>query len=84
MESARALASSAVATAPSEPGTTGTPADCISLRAAALLLEGRLTVTEIAEQVGFSSASYMGKCFYEEYGCKPSEYQRRQSSVEQD
>lgn len=53
-------------------------------RAAALLLEGRLTVTEIAEQVGFSSASYMGKCFYEEYGCKPSEYQRRQSSVEQD
>ena len=46
MESARALASSAVATAPSEPGTTGTPACCISRRAAALLPMARMTSPE--------------------------------------
>ncbi len=43
-------------------------------KAAALLREGRLNVSEIAEEVGFSSASYMSKCFQEEFGCKPSEY----------
>ena len=43
-------------------------------RAADLILEGRMSMAEIAEQVGFSSASYMGKCFQEEFGCKPSEY----------
>lgn len=43
-------------------------------RAANLILEGEMSISEIAEQVGFSSASYMGKCFIEEYHCKPSEY----------
>ncbi len=43
-------------------------------RAANLILEGKMSISEIAEQVGFSSASYMGKCFIEEYHCKPSEY----------
>ena len=46
MESARALACSAVSTAPSEPGTTGTPALCISFRAAALLPMARITSPE--------------------------------------
>lgn len=51
-------------------------------RAAHLLLEGKLTVTEIAEQVGFSSSSYLSKCFQEMYGCRPSEYaeKRKQST----
>ena len=43
-------------------------------RALQLLEENRLNITDIAEEVGFSSASYMSKCFIEEYGCKPSEY----------
>lgn len=43
-------------------------------RAAQLLLEGKLTVTEIAERTGFSSSSYLSKCFQEMYGCRPSEY----------
>ncbi len=42
--------------------------------AAELLREGRLTVTEIAERTGFSTTSYMSKCFQERYGCRPSEY----------
>lgn len=42
--------------------------------AARLLKEGQLTVTEIAEATGFSSTSYMSKCFQERYGCRPSEY----------
>ena len=31
-------------------------------------------VTEIAERTGFSSSSYLSKCFQEMYGCRPSEY----------
>ena len=42
--------------------------------AARLLKEGKLSITEIAEQTGFSSTSYMSKCFQERYGCLPSEY----------
>lgn len=42
--------------------------------AARLLKEGKLSITEIAEQTGFSSTSYMSKCFQERYGCRPSEY----------
>lgn len=43
-------------------------------RAAQLLLETEFSVTEIAERVGFSTSSYMSKCFQEMYGCRPSEY----------
>jgi AraC-like DNA-binding protein len=43
-------------------------------KAAVLLLEGELSISEITEKVGFSSPSYMSKCFQEMYGCKPSEY----------
>ena len=43
-------------------------------RAADLIRKGGMNMAEIAEQVGFSSASYMSKCFQEEFGCKPSEY----------
>lgn len=43
--------------------------------AAKLLLENRdLSVAEIAELTGFSSGSYLSKCFQENYGCRPSEY----------
>ena len=43
-------------------------------RAATLLLEGKLTVNEIAERTGFSSPSYFTKCFKKEFGVLPSEY----------
>nr|WP_315248667.1 helix-turn-helix domain-containing protein [uncultured Flavobacterium sp.] len=43
-------------------------------RAAGLLLEGELSIADITEKVGFSSSSYMSKCFQEMYGCRPSEY----------
>lgn len=47
-------------------------------RAAELILEGNLSIGQIAFRVGFSSASYMSKCFQEVYGCKPSEYAAHQ------
>lgn len=47
--------------------------------AARLLKEGRLSITEIAEASGFSSTSYMSKCFQERYGCRPSDYVRKHS-----
>ena len=43
-------------------------------RAAALLQEGKLTVNEISERMGFSSPSYFTKCFKKEFGVLPSEY----------
>lgn len=47
----------------------------IRLRCAArLLAEGKLSVAEVAEATGFSSSSYMSKCFVETFGCRPSEY----------
>jgi transcriptional regulator GlxA family with amidase domain len=37
-----------------------------------------LTMTEVAEQSGFSSASYMAKCFQEDLGKNPSELKGNQ------
>lgn len=47
-------------------------------RAAQLLTENNLSITEIAERTGFSSTSYLSKCFQEMYGCRPSEYAAKQ------
>ncbi len=46
-------------------------------RAAQLLQEGNLSIAEITERVGFSTSSYLSKCFQEMYGCRPSEYADR-------
>jgi AraC-like DNA-binding protein len=46
-------------------------------KAAQLIEEGSLSLSDIALKVGFSSQSYMSRCFQEEYGCKPSEYKGR-------
>ena len=43
-------------------------------RAAELIREKDMNISDIAEQVGFSTHSYMSKCFQEKFGCKPSEY----------
>lgn len=43
-----------------------------------LIQTGTLTMTEVAEQSGFSSASYMAKCFQEDLGKNPSELRENQ------
>lgn len=43
-------------------------------RAAVLLREGRLTVTEISYATGFSSLSYFSRCFRTMFGVPPTQY----------
>ena len=43
-------------------------------RAAELLAEGGRSVAEVAEQTGFGSVGYFGRCFQAEFGCRPSDY----------
>jgi len=45
--------------------------------AAALLLEGRLNISEIAYQVGFDAVSYFNRCFKQYYGMTPSQYKEQ-------
>lgn len=42
-----------------------------------LLKSTRLSVTDIAEQCGFSSASYFTELFTRQKGCSPTQYRRR-------
>jgi ligand-binding sensor domain-containing protein/AraC-like DNA-binding protein len=44
------------------------------LKRAADLLDEGYTVAETADKVGFGSSSYLSKCFYKEFGVKPSQY----------
>lgn len=48
-------------------------------RAADLLRSTRLSITDIAYSVGFTSASYLVKCFREKYGCTPGEWRDKQA-----
>ena len=43
-------------------------------RAAQLLRERDFSIGEIAEKVGFNNFAYFSKCFFEEFGVKPSRY----------
>ena len=43
-------------------------------RAAELLHEGRLTITEISYETGFSSVSYFSRCFRSMFGVPPTGY----------
>ena len=45
-------------------------------RAARLLTEGKLTVSEVSVMVGFNSRNYFSKCFTEQFGVSPSEYEK--------
>ncbi len=42
-----------------------------------LLLSGEISITEIAEFVGFSSCAYFISCFRKEYGVTPAKYRKR-------
>ena len=58
--------------------TDSTPGEMIQLtrlkKAAQLLREGNMRISEICYQVGFSSLSYFTKCFTAQFGVKPSEF----------
>ena len=43
-------------------------------KAAALLREGKLSVSEVMYRVGFTNASYFSKCFQAEFGTTPKNY----------
>ncbi len=45
-------------------------------RAAELLREGRLNITEISYATGFSSISYFSRCFRTMYGVSPTQYNK--------
>lgn len=46
----------------------------IRLKRATQLLKEGYTVAEVADRVGFSTSSYLSKCFQEEFGMRPSQY----------
>ncbi len=50
-------------------------------RAAALLREGRLNVTQVAMEVGYSSLSHFSNAFHEVIGCCPGLYPLTASSA---
>ncbi len=60
--------------------TAGGPAPAVFIRnvrlrrAAELLREGKLSVSEVAFSVGFSYVSYFCRCFKDMYGVQPSQY----------
>lgn len=47
------------------------------VRAAAMLRESRLTVSEIAAACGFASSHYFATRFGERFGCTPGDYRKR-------
>ena len=52
----------------------------VRLNQAAKLIERKFgNISEIALEVGFASPAYFSKCFREQYGVKPSEYQNDHS-----
>ena len=42
-------------------------------KAAELLLDKRLTIADVSDQVGFNSISYFTKCFHDTFGKTPSQ-----------
>mgnify|MGYP003859971955 CR=1 FL=1 len=45
-------------------------------KAAEMLKEGKFTVTEISEKVGFNSPSYFSKCFQKQFGDLPKDFSK--------
>ncbi len=51
-------------------------------KASRFLLEGELTVAEIAYKVGYSSPAYFSTAFKGKYACSPSEYREKKASLQ--
>lgn len=51
-------------------------------KAAQMLLEKDLSISEVAYQTGFNSPSYFTRCFKGEFGCSPREFVQRQKTPE--
>lgn len=49
-------------------------------RAAKYLLEGKLSVTQIAYEIGFSSPAQFSRAFLKQFNCPPSEYTSRRKT----
>lgn len=49
-------------------------------QACTMLQQGNITISEVAYALGFSNPKYFSKCFKEEFGVTPSEYQQKYSS----
>ncbi|MFO7999885.1 MAG: response regulator, partial [Marinilabilia sp.] len=47
-------------------------------KAASLLQTGTMSITEVAQNVGFNDVKYFRKCFVKQFGKKPSEFNREQ------
>ncbi len=58
-----------------------TPGDYIRIarlqKAALLLRMNQLSVAQIAIEVGFTNGAYFTKCFRQQYGITPTEYQKK-------
>lgn len=58
-----------------------TPNDFIRIvrlkKAAVLLSQGEMQVSEVCYQIGFSSPSYFAKCFQAQFGVSPTEFKRK-------
>ncbi len=50
-------------------------------RAAQILSNKNIHVSEVAYSVGFSDQSYFGKCFKRKYGMSPSEYKQEKHPI---
>lgn len=63
-----------------------TPLDFVSnvkmKHACMLLMQQKLTISEVAYTVGFSNPKYFTKCFKEEFGVTPTEYQQKSTAQE--
>lgn len=44
------------------------------IKAAELLVQRKMSVSDVADEVGFNSVSYFSKCFHEKFGKTPSQY----------
>ncbi|WP_051219253.1 AraC family transcriptional regulator [Oceanobacter kriegii] len=51
-------------------------------RAQKYLADEQRSITDIAHQCGFSSASHFGQCFKKQYGCSPAQYREQQGPSE--
>lgn len=51
-------------------------------KAAMLLSQHRFTVSEISYMVGFKTPSYFSKCFQNQFGVKPSQYQSDDETID--